>query len=98
MTGAMVKLPPDEDTPEKRVNKIFDTMDFNHDKQLTYEEFAEGSKKDPSIVQVRKTLVRLAFPFNYADDDKYYTCCVCLCYAITCFIYIQALSLYDGLV
>lgn len=53
MTGAMVKLPPDEDTPEKRVNKIFDTMDFNKDKQLTYEEFAEGSKKDPSIVQVR---------------------------------------------
>lgn len=52
MTGAMVKLPEDEDTPEKRVNKIFDTMDFNKDKQLTYEEFAEGSKKDPSIVQV----------------------------------------------
>lgn len=51
MTGAMVKLPEDEDTPEKRVNKIFDTMDFNKDKQLTYEEFAEGSKKDPSIVQ-----------------------------------------------
>lgn len=48
----MVKLPEDEDTPEKRVNKIFDTMDFNKDKQLTYEEFAEGSKKDPSIVQV----------------------------------------------
>jgi len=51
MTGAMVKLPADEDTPEKRVTKIFNTMDFNQDHKLTYEEFAEGSKKDPTIVQ-----------------------------------------------
>jgi len=27
MVGTMVKLPPDEDTPEKRVNKIFAMMD-----------------------------------------------------------------------
>ena len=53
MTGSMVKLPEDEDTPEKRVGKIFDTMDFNRDHKLTFDEFAEGSKKDPSIVQVR---------------------------------------------
>ena len=53
MTGSMVKLPEDENTPEKRVDKIFNTMDFNKDHRLTFEEFAEGSKKDPSIVQVR---------------------------------------------
>jgi len=51
MTGEMVKLPPDEDTPEKRVDKIFRNMDRNKDARLTYEEFAEGSKQDPTIVQ-----------------------------------------------
>ncbi|SCV68341.1 BQ2448_462 [Microbotryum intermedium] len=65
MTGEMVKLPPDEDTPTKRVDKIFRLMDLNHDHQapqsdllrpfhtpqLTFDEFKEGSKKDPTIVQ-----------------------------------------------
>ncbi|CDH58303.1 calcium-binding protein ncs-1 [Lichtheimia corymbifera JMRC:FSU:9682] len=51
MVGSMVKLPPDEDTPEKRVNKIFDMMDQDKDGRLTMEEFREGSRKDPTIVQ-----------------------------------------------
>lgn len=33
MTGDMVKLPADEDTAEKRVNKIFALMDLNKDHQ-----------------------------------------------------------------
>jgi len=70
MTGQMVKLPEDEDTPEKvrhidfflilsradkvkRVDKIFRNMDLNKDARLTYDEFKEGSKQDPTIVQVR---------------------------------------------
>ncbi|KNZ79903.1 Calcium-binding protein NCS-1 [Termitomyces sp. J132] len=67
MTGEMVKLPPDEDTPEKRflslwlilitppfqrVDKIFRNMDRDKDAKLTYEEFVAGSKQDPTIVQV----------------------------------------------
>ncbi len=69
MTGQMVKLPPDEDTPEKvsgslnsaasqtltllqRVDKIFKNMDRDKDAKLTYDEFVEGSKQDPTIVQV----------------------------------------------
>jgi len=51
MTGEMVKLPADEDTPEKRVDKIFRNMDKDKDAKLTYEEFVEGSKQDPTIVQ-----------------------------------------------
>jgi len=51
MTGSMVKLPTDEDTPEKRVDKIFSNMDRDKDAKLTYDEFVEGSKQDPTIVQ-----------------------------------------------
>ncbi|RKO97462.1 hypothetical protein CXG81DRAFT_12017 [Caulochytrium protostelioides] len=51
MVGSMVKLPPDEDSPEKRVNKIFALMDKDQDGYLTMDEFKEGSKKDPTIVQ-----------------------------------------------
>ncbi|KAF9163215.1 Neuronal calcium sensor 1 [Actinomortierella ambigua] len=51
MVGTMVKLPPDEDTPDKRVSKIFAFMDKDMDGCLTFEEFKEGSMKDPTIVQ-----------------------------------------------
>ncbi|KAF9113618.1 Neuronal calcium sensor 1 [Mortierella sp. AM989] len=51
MVGTMVKLPPDEDTPEKRVTKIFSLMDKDKNGELTFEEFKEGSLKDPTIVQ-----------------------------------------------
>ncbi|KAG8879050.1 hypothetical protein FRC20_003809 [Serendipita sp. 405] len=51
MTDQMVQLPEDEDTAEKRVDKIFSSMDKNKDAQLTFEEFVEGSKHDPTIVK-----------------------------------------------
>jgi len=51
MTGSTHKLPPDEDTPEKRVEKIFNHMDRDRDARLTYEEFVEGSKQDPTILK-----------------------------------------------
>ncbi|XP_041480888.1 calcium-binding protein NCS-1-like isoform X2 [Lytechinus variegatus] len=51
MVGKMVDLPPDEDTPEKRVHKIFTQMDRHRDGKLTKDEFREGSKCDPWIVQ-----------------------------------------------
>eukprot|EP00057_Strongylocentrotus_purpuratus_P017408 XP_011671882.1 PREDICTED: calcium-binding protein NCS-1 [Strongylocentrotus purpuratus] len=51
MVGNMLDLPHDEDTPEKRVTKIFTQMDKNKDGKLTKDEFREGSKCDPWIVQ-----------------------------------------------
>ena len=38
--------------PKQRVEKIFRNMDRDKDAKLTYEEFVEGSKQDPTIVQV----------------------------------------------
>ena len=37
----------------QRVKKIFRTMDRDEDALLTFQEFVEGSKQDPTIVQVR---------------------------------------------
>ncbi|XP_033121963.1 neuronal calcium sensor 1-like [Anneissia japonica] len=51
MVGNMLDLPSDEDTPEKRVNKIFGQMDTSGRGKLNKEEFREGSKCDPWIVQ-----------------------------------------------
>ncbi|EEH03867.1 calcium sensor protein [Histoplasma capsulatum G186AR] len=48
--GSMVKLPEDEDTPEKRVKKIFRMMDKDENGSLDLAEFKEGSKKDETIV------------------------------------------------
>lgn len=61
MVGSMVNLPEEENTPEKRVNKIFDIMDKNRDDKLTFDEFLEGSKKDPTIIQAL-TLYDMAQP------------------------------------
>lgn len=51
MVGNLIDLPEEEDTPQKRVEKIFAQMDVNKDGRLTKDEFREGSKSDPWIVE-----------------------------------------------
>ncbi|KAH9360008.1 hypothetical protein HPB48_013638 [Haemaphysalis longicornis] len=51
MLGNQTKETEQEESPQERVDKIFDQLDKNHDNRLTLEEFREGSKQDPKIVQ-----------------------------------------------
>lgn len=68
MVGNIIDLPKDEDTPEKRVTKIFKQMDKNKDGKLTMEEFREGSKCDPWIVQALAIDLPQEDP-SQADED-----------------------------
>ena len=51
MVGKMMDLPEDENTPAKRVNKIFSKMDINKNDSLTLEEFKTGSMHDAWILE-----------------------------------------------
>lgn len=51
MVGGMIQFPEDEDTPQKRVNKIFQEMDLNQDGKLSLDEFCQGAGCDPTIIQ-----------------------------------------------
>jgi len=51
MVGNQGNMGDEDNTPEKRVERIFSQMDKNNDQRLSLEEFKEGSKQDPKIVQ-----------------------------------------------
>ncbi|KAL2916940.1 Calcium-binding protein NCS-1 [Polyrhizophydium stewartii] len=50
MVGTTAGLPADELTPEQRVDKVFTTMDLDGDGRLSVQEFKDGAKRDPSIL------------------------------------------------
>ncbi|XP_067134074.1 frequenin-2-like [Centruroides vittatus] len=51
MLGTQTRFENEEDNPRQRVDRIFDQLDKNHDNKLSLEEFKEGSKHDPKIIQ-----------------------------------------------
>lgn len=51
MTGSIVKMPADEDTPQKRVDKLMSKMDLDGDGKLSLIEFQKGVMTDPSLLQ-----------------------------------------------
>ncbi|XP_013774844.1 frequenin-1-like [Limulus polyphemus] len=51
MMGSKAQPETEEDNPKRRVDKIFEQLDKNQDNKLSMEEFREGSKQDPKIVQ-----------------------------------------------
>lgn len=50
LPGERAQLTSRQDTPEKRVTKIFAMMDKDQNSYLDREEFREGSKRDETIV------------------------------------------------
>ena len=49
LIGARVDFPDDEQTPQMRVDKIFNNMDKDLDGKLSVEEFLEGAKHDKHL-------------------------------------------------
>ena len=46
-----IKLPEDEETPELKVQKLFEIMDTDNDDRINYKDFQQGAKIYPSIIQ-----------------------------------------------
>ncbi|XP_013779061.1 frequenin-1-like, partial [Limulus polyphemus] len=51
MLGSQAREEDEEESPRRRVDRIFEQLDKNNDNRLTIEEFKEGSRHDPKIVQ-----------------------------------------------
>ncbi|KAI9761833.1 MAG: hypothetical protein M4579_000773 [Chaenotheca gracillima] len=73
MVGSMVKLPEDEDTPEKRVKKIFAMMDKDENGSLDMNEFKEGNAQSaantvqnhPATQSVKETVTDVTKELTY---------------------------------
>lgn len=51
MLANTTSFPEGEETPQKRLDALFNLMDTNNDGVIDLQEYKEGAKKDPVIIQ-----------------------------------------------
>ncbi|KAA3674813.1 uncharacterized protein DEA37_0003840 [Paragonimus westermani] len=68
LIGSTIKLPEDETTPERRLDKIFNQMDVDHDGRLSFDEFADGLKSDKLLFQLLTMNVQSRSSMDQPED------------------------------
>ena len=65
-----VKLPDDESTPRKRVDKIFRLMDRDKDGKISLDEFTDATKCHPSLSRLFDCGGFEVFECSVADESR----------------------------
>ena len=62
--GVVLKVPEDEDTPERRMEKIFGQMDGGRNGRLSLEEFVEDGRNDPTVCNLFQVVRSISFIYH----------------------------------
>ena len=51
MVAGTIQMPPDQETPQQRVNYLFGLLDDDQDGILSLDDFVMGAKKDSAVME-----------------------------------------------